>query len=362
MSKYTNLVSNNDLLVLKDLANHTIEILNSNISSLQFKLNEVLDAIAITIDYPSWEVLSEFSEKQVMFTDIFHLIKEHFPSCILKLIPSEVKLTREHVVNISKKILSSFFPKNASWISTWNLDEQSEIKLCLLPTDVGNIYEVVGYKHELDLLIALEQRDALGVSIGPCIEINKEDVDRRHRPYMPSLPLYNYIEHYAKEAIFVENDNFLVSHFNYIHDSRLRLDSEAIQLILMRASFMCPRSYEFYYEYDKGELAFYFGGYHSYECIGRKKIAKEEKKGIKAHREGEAFQIEHLFMHRSLLETLQIDLSNPYRHFCKVQVCQMYSTPPCDLKKKLFINGKELLSIVQQLNLPYRLCSLNRKT
>lgn len=326
MSTFSILLGHSDVLVLQDLARHTEKLLNQ-LPNAKFELHEIFSSLAHALSYPSWEILQEFNEKDVLFSDVYRVVRQYFPLSIRSLLNSKANkdVGFEAAENVSKKILQRFFPCSDEWLKLWRNDirgQTSTIKLCLLPVSTPNHFEVIGFKNELDLLIRLEHRQELGIVFGPVVEVNKNAISRRERPYKPARPIFKFIEHYANGAIFVEQDDFLVCHFDFIDSNALRLSHDEISSILVRASYFCPVSYEFSLSLSGNELYLNFHEEENIHVIAKKQLTKLELENIKVHTDGSVALVEHLFMLQALFNELEVDLSNPYEHFCKIQIAR----------------------------------------
>lgn len=326
MSTFSIFLGHSDIIVLQDLARHTEKSLNQSVNA-KFNLHEIYSSIAHALNYPSWEVLRDFNINDVLFCDVFGVIVSFFPSCIKDLLSSKAgaDVSIDVSEEIAKKILQGFFPKSEEWFKPWIDDIQGRavfsIRLCLMPLNVPDHYEVIGFKNELDLLTSLERRTELDFVFGPVVQVNKNALSKRERPYAPVRPIFKYIEHFAKGAIFVENEKFKVCHFDYIDWKALQLSEDQLKTVMYRSVFFCPASYEFSFSLKGNNLFLNFHEEDKSKVIGKKKLTKFELEKVQMHIDERVAPVEFFFIYQALFfNKLEVDLSNPYLHFCKVQI------------------------------------------
>lgn len=329
MCKFSIFLSYSDIILLQELARHTEKILNQNTKNIKFNLHEIYSELAHALNYPSWEVLREFNIKDVLFSDIFGVIVSYFPSFIKGLLISKLgpEVRDDLSEKTCKRVLQGFFPRSDEWLKSWKDDIQGvasfPIRFCLMPLNVPDHYEVIGFKTELELLTRLEHRKALDLVFGPVVHVNKNAISKRERPYVPARPILKYIEHYAKDAIFVEEENFLVCHFNYIDWNALQLSDSQLHRVIMRSAFFCRASYDFRYSLKENTLFLDFYEEDNSLVIGKKNLTEFELEEIQMHIDDRVALVEFFFMRQALLfNEFEVDLSNPYLHFCKVQIAR----------------------------------------
>ncbi|MEZ9370860.1 hypothetical protein AB4140_18845 [Shewanella sp. 10N.286.51.B2] len=324
MSEFSILISPQDKLILKELAKHTKSLLK-----VEVKQTAILNSLATALGYPSWQILDSFNTKHIFGSDIFKLIKDKYPEVILSTINKYTShsINLEEALEYAKSSIMRFSPFSNEWLDNWDGDESdcNYPKLCLVPLEKTNCYEVIIFRHELELLMKIESNQSFGICSGPVVEIAPEHIFRRHRPYESSVPLLKYIEEKCNDVIFIEDNEHLVINHKCLASVNLPLLEKDIEHLLYKLSFKYPFSFECRPKIEGNAYCLYFE--HSYASI---KVATKElndEQLISAKEKllpsGEAISLELWFMYRAIIEVIPIDTSNTYEHFCKIQIAKL---------------------------------------
>ncbi len=325
MSEFNLFVSQHDLQVLKEFVHFTRKHCN-----VQFKLHDGYNFLAKSMGYPSWNALTKFNKHEVLFSDVFQILKMSAPDFIEFLADNAgLKLKKGSANSISESLLTRFTPTNQQWLSLAGAGEsanKNEIKLCLLPTDNENKFRLISYKNLLELFNRLtSDTEKLSLHFEPIIHVEPSKVFSRKRPYKSELPIFKYLSESLDSAVFVETNNIVISHFPCIKSEDLDITEQQLRTVLIRATFFCECSYFYTYKTKKNLFVLYAHNDNEQKLIGTKAADREEILKFNASRpNGVHFPSELLFQINLLRHIPPVDVRDNYFEYCNKSMCNYH--------------------------------------